>query len=528
MRSKSRIVNAVAGFGPALLLGMALHAGPLRAQDNGNVAAAAADPQPQAENSPFPARLSDVEGSVSIAQQPPPAASPSNAAPTNAAMPPAPPADVVFKQALMNMPVMAGMEVQTGADGRGEIQFADGGLARVSPNSDAIIVSLSRDGEQVQARSGLTYYEVPAEGQTALTVAIGPDVATMQPGTLLRVDMDQTPIRLAVLRGALHVANDASGIGFDVPSGQTASLDPSAASAYDVKDEVASNSWDAWNSDRDSALAEMAANQTGARTAGGGGNADGWNDLDYYGTWYDVPGAGMAWGPDGVDASFDPYGSGAWGYYSGAGYTWISAYPWGWLPYRCGGWSYFNSFGWLWQPGGCGLYGGAGWFPYAGIRNAPAGYRLPVGPFDPRLRTRLRGAPMPRPEPLRIVHRGPVFQFRSVGGTRPEPRAFALDEASGTGGGGGAVAPTLPLMTGQQFRSAGGAGYAGAAGAQREYQTSGRAVYTPAPRAIPAPSPRVMEPPAHVFVPPPQPHYYSAPVPHVSPPPAPAPAARPR
>ena len=36
----------------------------------------------------------------------------------------------------------------------------------------------------------------------------------------------------------------------------------------------------------------------------------------------------------------------------GAGYSWVSPYPWGWTPYHFGSWSYCPGAGWGWQPGG--------------------------------------------------------------------------------------------------------------------------------------------------------------------------------
>ena len=50
----------------------------------------------------------------------------------------------------------------------------------------------------------------------------------------------------------------------------------------------------------------------------------------------------MAWTPSGVDANWDPFGQGNWGYYTTVGYVWISGYSWGWWPYHCGAWNWFD------------------------------------------------------------------------------------------------------------------------------------------------------------------------------------------
>ena len=38
-------------------------------------------------------------------------------------------------------------------------------------------------------------------------------------------------------------------------------------------------------------------------------------------------------------------------FYPGMGYSFASAYPWGWLPYHYGSWAFINGTGWAWLPG---------------------------------------------------------------------------------------------------------------------------------------------------------------------------------
>ncbi|WP_158615535.1 FecR family protein [Acidipila sp. EB88] len=474
---------------------------------------AQASPQPTA----LPARLSLVEGPVRVLSVPP-QSTPSTA--SQGTLPPPPPADELFHDATANMPVLAGMQVETGDDGRAELQFDDGSIVRLTPGSAVVIESLAAGGEQLRAMRGLSYYELPEQSGGALSVQVGPDAVRVPAASLLRVDLDSTPYQVAALRGSAHVNSPGSDVGFEISMGQTATLDPASVTAYDLQPDLAASSWDAWNTDRDSAVALMAANQTNARVGNGDAASASWNDLDYYGTWYNVPGAGMAWAPDGVDANFDPYGQGAWGYYTGVGYTWISAYPWGWLPYHCGGWSYFNGFGWLWQPGGgCGGFGGVGWYPYTGVHHAPRDYRMPRGPLDPRLRARLAsGVPIPRAMPLTTVERGPAFQFRQLGGSRPEPRVLPLNRNPDSAPVYAATLPVAPVGTVQAYRSGGSAFAGGGTGAspgpQAQHTAPFHMQYTPpgivsppthlvAPqaRAI-APAPHIEAPPAHVAAPP--------------------------
>jgi hypothetical protein len=72
----------------------------------------------------------------------------------------------------------------------------------------------------------------------------------------------------------------------------------------------------------------------------------------YYGGFGNFGGCGSMWRPYFASAGWDPYSNGAWAWYQGAGYSWVSPYPWGWTPYHFGSWSYCSGAGWGWRPGG--------------------------------------------------------------------------------------------------------------------------------------------------------------------------------
>ncbi len=462
---RSLFFFAVIAMGPVFCLSARAQNDSASAHADGAQAGSTAVPEPRLTSGALPARLSDVEGSVHITAALP-ASAPAQAEAAPGQVPPPPP-DQVPTEARINMPVPAGTGLQTGDDGRAELQFDDGGIARIAPDSAATLTELNESDEQVTALAGLSYFETVAQSTGSLAVKVGAYTVTPDADTLVRVDLDTSPDTLAVLRGSASVSSEEGE--FTLHSGQTATLGALDGGGYKVSTEVASNSWDAWNADRDAQLGEMAAGQTNARDGGNNADAGAWDDLDYYGTWYDVPGVGEAWAPDGVDADFDPYGDGAWSYYTDIGYVWVSAYPWGWLPYHCGIWSYYNSFGWLWQPGACGTYDGGGWFPYTAVFGAPRGYSLPrhrIHPFDPRLRTHMGGVPMPPVQAYQPVRRGQHFQFRALGGARPDPRPLPVTNHKSPDGGTryASTLPTvrtLPVERGGEYRAGGASGGSG-------------------------------------------------------------------
>jgi hypothetical protein len=284
---------------------------------------------------------------------------------------------VQFQQAVANMPLLDGSRVQTGNDGQAEVEFGDGSVARLTPNSSLLINHLAADSANIQQQGGLAYYELNVgQGHPAFQVAFSGGVVVPTSNAIFRLDLDNAP-EVASMTGSEAISANGQQVGA-LTDGQSFSFKPSGDSPYTVSQDIASDSWDQWNQDRDQAISQEASAQTPVRDDSGStaqADNENWNDLDYYGDWYNVPGSGNVWVPSGVDAGWDPYGFGYWGFYPGlGGYTWISGYPWGWLPYHCGAWGSY-SFGWGWRPGGCGI----GWMPIGRIYGHP-GYARPLAP----------------------------------------------------------------------------------------------------------------------------------------------------
>jgi hypothetical protein len=115
----------------------------------------------------------------------------------------------------------------------------------------------------------------------------------------------------------------------------------------------------------------------------------GTSDLNYYGAYSTVPGYGLLWQPYLAGAGWDPFMSGAWAFYPGAGYAWVSGYPWGWTPYHSGNWAFVPGYGWGWQPGNW-----SGW-SLAGVTNAPSGFQMPQAPSSGHGTIRITRGPEP-------------------------------------------------------------------------------------------------------------------------------------
>ena len=166
---------------------------------------------------------------------------------------------------------------------------------------------------------------------------------------------------------------------------------PMTRRRYALDKGVDTDDLDQWSTQRDDALSTYA--------SAGPGYAQspyqyGASDLNYYGQYYDVPGYGEVWQPNNVGYNWDPFSNGYWSYSPGFGYTWVSSYPWGWMPYRYGRWVFVNGRGWFWAPGGWNR-----WYSRPRLVNAPPGFRPPLPPADKRIVDRNPGRNHHEPPP---------------------------------------------------------------------------------------------------------------------------------
>jgi hypothetical protein len=472
----------IVSWGSALILAAGIGTG---------FAASAQDTQNRA------VRLSTVEGQVRILQS----------------------GQSVTDQALANTPLFDNFGVQTGDDGRAELQFPDGTIGRVPPDASVTLANLNQGPGDLVLDHGMGYFELRGPER----VRFAGYTATASASAVLRIKLDEAPGELAVFDGSVHLEGP-GGLVSDLHGGESVRLAPENG-ALNVAESIEPDSWDAWNSDRDQALLAEAGSATPATKGMPDSANPAWGDLNQNGNWYNVPDQGYVWSPyEASDSSWDPYGSGYWMDTPGYGYTWVSGYSWGYMPYQCGLWNWYNGFGWGWAPGTCSpWWGGAGGVWGINVGRGPIGWHAPIRP------TRPHGPGKPRPgggiravgsQPVIAVNRqGPpvegglplrdrrtpvtiagatVTPLRPVA-SRPVYNHQPARNAMQFGGAGG-VAPALPSH-GVIYPFANRPGYTPVpakpgAGASYAHPAAGGARPAPAPRAAaPAPAPRMAAPP---------------------------------
>jgi len=433
-------------------------------------------------------RLSSVEGKVQLSQG----------------------EQLLANPAVENTPLFEGSLLTTGDDGRAEIQFEDGSVVRLSPNSSLTLAVLRGQGSssdaEVALEAGLAYFELQGAGLAGTISVKFADAAVTSSGvTVLRVNLDNAPGELAVFSGNAHMERGTA-LSLDLHGGESVALNGSDTSRYNLTESIEPDSWDTWNSDRDESLSAEGAARTGATKSFPDAGNPAWSDLDANGSWYNVPDQGYIWSPtDAASAGFDPYGNGNWMWTPGYGYIWVSGYTWGYTPFQCGTWNYYDAFGWGWAPGmdGCRpWWGGGGYGVNVGV--FPVRYRLPIRPPRPLPRPPGGGGPH-RPFPMVAVNRhgsgeGTTFPARdrtsvvSIGGytvqalhpISPRPQydhsasavsgihysnGTAVHGSGASSGGGVAIRPGTAPAAGRTSAPAGG--HASSGGAPAGHVSSG-------------------------------------------------------
>ncbi len=300
-----------------------------------------------------------------------------------------------FDKAFINLPVIESSRLKTGNDGRAEVEFEDGSALRLAPNSevDFIRLALGDDGQKlntVQLVSGTVYANLHPKNAGQKTgdqflLNFDRESVTVLQAAHFRVQLGDAAATLAVFKGKVSVTSPAGQIDVsgkhsatidlsnkDLTKSDLANSDPAKKNIFVIArnyEDDPSDNWDRQQGDYHDRYA----------SAGGSSLSSpygyGMSDLNYYGNFTTVPGYGFVWQPYFLGANWSPFQDGGWAFYPGAGYMWVSGYPWGWMPYNYGNWAFAPGYGYVWQPGNWNT-----WNALPLVVNAPATTKVPTPP----------------------------------------------------------------------------------------------------------------------------------------------------
>jgi hypothetical protein len=276
-----------------------------------------------------------------------------------------------WERVTLNLPVVEGDEITTGAGSRLEIQFDNYQHLRIDENAyvklnvlkdEGIAVSLSLGSMDLRIRrydKDRAYFEIDAPRST---------IAIQKTGRY-RVDAGQSgdpEIRVAVTQGGeARVYSENSG--FTVKNNRSARVFVTGDNAGEwepVDLAGQADDFDQWSLDRD----ELTAKRLDDAYYDKYYDQDiyGADDLNGFGEWVFVSQYGYIWRPYSAAistyADWSPYRYGSWRWLPPYGWTWVNDEPWGWATYHHGRWI-FHSGSWYWSPYGYYRYARSWWFP---------------------------------------------------------------------------------------------------------------------------------------------------------------------
>src|SRR5260370_33824325 len=173
--------------------------------------------------------------------------------------------------AQVNMPLAEGARLTTGEDGQAEVEFEDGSVVRVTPNSSLGLSVLSVDPAenfhtQMTVLHGLVYAELRASSKYFYVVDAGGELISPVANATVRINLDQPPATVSVFDGTVQVEHsstpEADGYKIDVRAGESLTGDASDSSQYSVSQNVEQDSWDEWNRSPAQAAADATLNRT--------------------------------------------------------------------------------------------------------------------------------------------------------------------------------------------------------------------------------------------------------------------------
>ena len=251
----------------------------------------------------------------------------------------------------LNIPLMEGDNVWTGAGGRIDVLLQDGNHVFLDANTRVEMDQLPTDspGESRSLRLRLWKgnilldihiwtSEMPEYSVSTPSASVGPSSAGL---FFIEVEnVDRT--RVSSLEGRCSVTG--AGANVELPEGQMTYADYGYAPLAPASAERVSND-----------LLQFREANLPKRTSGKSAkylpsNLDAYaNDLDSSGDWNYTPDYGYVWNPSSVPQDWAPYSNGNWDW-EPWGSTWVPNESWGWAPFHYGRWVFSVGTGWGWCP----------------------------------------------------------------------------------------------------------------------------------------------------------------------------------
>ena len=265
-----------------------------------------------------------------------------------------------WERATLNLPLVEGDEIVSGAGARLEIQFDIYNYLRLSENAHLKITTLRDEGVAVSLPQGtmsLRVFEFNKD-KTFFEIDAPKTTIAVQKAGMYRVDAGDaasTEIRVTVTEEGQAKIYSENG-GFTLRNGRSAKI--FLEGNLEGESEVADASrfiddFTEWALERDAIIAKRLKDSYYDKYYDR--DIYGADDLNEYGEWIYTRKHGYVWKPYRNSiaryADWSPYRYGHWRWIPPFGWTWVNDEPWGWATYHYGRWVWIDNY-WHWTPYG--------------------------------------------------------------------------------------------------------------------------------------------------------------------------------
>jgi hypothetical protein len=245
--------------------------------------------------------------------------------------------------AVVNRPITTGDKLWTDQAARAELHIGTAAI-RLSGETGFSFLNLDDRIMQIRLTEGTISLHVRRLGDNESIEVDTPNLAfsVLRPG-LYRLNVNEagdTTI-INVPEGEGEVTG--GGSAFTIHPGEQGFFSGTDSLNADVEQAAPEDDFDHWCESRDLREEHAVARRYVSD------DVIGYEDLDDYGGWRQVPEYGTIWYPHVAVVGWAPYRYGHWAWVSPWGWTWIDDAPWGFAPFHYGRWVFYGG-GWGWVP----------------------------------------------------------------------------------------------------------------------------------------------------------------------------------
>jgi uncharacterized protein DUF6600 len=244
--------------------------------------------------------------------------------------------------AVINRPMTTGDKLWVDRDSRAELRLGAASI-RLGANTGFSFLNLDDRTVQLQLTEGTLRIRVKRLDRDEVFEVDTPNLAfnVSRPG-IYRINVNEAGDTTAIVVRDGEGQVTGGGESYMVHADETGIFTGTDQLSADMEGVGSDDDLERWSYERDRREDHSASRRYVSD------DAVGYEDLDEYGGWRDVPEYGTIWFPHTTVSGWAPYRYGHWVWISPWGYTWVDDEPWGFAPFHYGRWVYVgNAWGWV-------------------------------------------------------------------------------------------------------------------------------------------------------------------------------------